>query len=111
MQTVLDERRRRAAYRATHRGTKEMDWLLGRYAQARLAAMSDADLEQFERLIEQADPVLQELLMTGSGQGSGQGSGEGSGQGTGEDAAWVESEFAELIGRIRAHHGIDGTAS
>ena len=35
-------RRRRAAYRASHRGTKEMDLILGRYAVARLPDMTAA---------------------------------------------------------------------
>lgn len=61
----LDQRRRRAAYRAAHRGTKEMDWLLGRYAEARLGVMSDPDLQQFEQLLALADPDLQGWLMTG----------------------------------------------
>ena len=30
----VESRRRRAAFRATHRGNKEMDWLIGRFAQA-----------------------------------------------------------------------------
>ena len=34
-----ETRRRRAAYRACHRGTKEMDWILGRFAEAALPAM------------------------------------------------------------------------
>jgi len=46
----LEERRRRAHYRAAHRGTREMDWLLGRYAEAVAPAMSQADLMDFERL-------------------------------------------------------------
>ena len=48
----LDLRRRRAAYRSAHRGVKEMDWLLGRYADARLAGMSETELAEFERLID-----------------------------------------------------------
>lgn len=99
MQTVLDERRRRAAYRASHRGTKEMDWLLGKYAEAHLAGMSDADLDLFEQLIQQPDPTLQAQIMTGNRQ-------EGASGGTA-----AESAFDGLIGRIRAHHGIDETAS
>ncbi|TMJ66522.1 MAG: succinate dehydrogenase assembly factor 2, partial [Alphaproteobacteria bacterium] len=35
----VERRRRRAVYRACHRGTKEMDWILGRFAQAALADM------------------------------------------------------------------------
>ena len=32
-------RRRRAVFRASHRGTKEMDWLIGRFAESRVAGM------------------------------------------------------------------------
>ena len=49
--TDLELRRRRAAYRAAHRGTKEMDWLLGRYGAAHLDAMSEAELATFEQLL------------------------------------------------------------
>jgi antitoxin CptB len=59
----LDVRRRRAAYRASHRGTKEMDWLLGRYANAVLPELEGEDLEQFERLLMLPDPDLQKWLM------------------------------------------------
>ena len=59
----LDIRRRRAAYRAAHRGTKEMDWLLGRYASARLDQMSDAELTAFEDLLSAPDPDLQHWIL------------------------------------------------
>ena len=35
-----DTRRRRAVYRACHRGTKEMDWILGRFAERSVGDMS-----------------------------------------------------------------------
>jgi antitoxin CptB len=54
----LEIRRKRALFRAQHRGTKEMDWMLGRYAQAKLPAMDAAALEHFERLLDIADPEL-----------------------------------------------------
>jgi antitoxin CptB len=54
----VEMRRRRAAYRASHRGTKEMDVILGRFAAARLAGMSQAELDDFERFIALPDPVL-----------------------------------------------------
>ena len=60
---VLDLRRRRAAYRAGHRGTKEMDWLLGRYAAAKLDTMHDPDLAEFEALLDAPDPELQLWIM------------------------------------------------
>ena len=40
----IEIRRRRAAYRACHRGTKEMDLILGRFAVARLPDMPAAGL-------------------------------------------------------------------
>src|SRR5689334_17088439 len=46
----VETRRRRAAYRACHRGTKEMDWILGRFAHSALPAMSGPSLGLFERM-------------------------------------------------------------
>jgi antitoxin CptB len=61
----LDVRRRRASYRAHHRGTKEMDLLFGRYADARLAALSGEALQRFERFLELPDPMLQAWIFEG----------------------------------------------
>lgn len=63
----IERRRRRAAYRAAHRGTKEMDWLMGRFAEARIAGMSDADLGRFERLLSLPDPELQRWILEARG--------------------------------------------
>ncbi len=63
MSDQFDVRRRRAAFRATHRGTKEMDWLLGRYAEATLGTMAAADLDVFEKLIQVPDPDLQAWVL------------------------------------------------
>jgi len=60
----LDVRRRRAAYRATHRGTKEMDWLLGRYADAILPRLEGEELDRFEQLLSLPDPDLQRWLLS-----------------------------------------------
>ena len=59
----LDIRRKRAAYRAAHRGTKEMDWLLGRYAAAKLDQMTETELAEFEDLLAAPDPQLQHWIM------------------------------------------------
>lgn len=61
----LDVRRRKALYHAWHRGTREMDLLLGRFADAAIDDLSDTDLEQFERLLEVPD---QDLFSWISGQ-------------------------------------------
>ncbi len=87
MHDDLEMRRRRAAYRASHRGTKEMDIVLGRYAEARLGIMSLAELELFERLLALPDPQLNQWFAQGATAG---------------DAG----EFAELIVGLRAHHGL-----
>ena len=58
----LDPRRRRALYRASHRGTKEMDFILGRFTDAEIEGFSEAELDLFETLIEAPDPDLYEWV-------------------------------------------------
>jgi antitoxin CptB len=62
----LDERRKRLLFRCWHRGTREMDLIVGRFADAHLADLSDAELTQLEQLIELPDPDLYAAL-TGAG--------------------------------------------
>ena len=59
----LDVRRRKILFRAWHRGTREMDLLMGRFADAALAGLSDGDLDEFERLIDVPDPDLFDWIM------------------------------------------------
>jgi antitoxin CptB len=54
----LDPRRKKTLYRAWHRGMREMDLIMGRFADAEIGAMSEADLDEFERLIEAQDRDL-----------------------------------------------------
>ncbi len=54
----LDPRRRRVLFRSWHRGLREMDLIMGRFADAEIGTMSDADLDEFERLIEVPDRDL-----------------------------------------------------
>lgn len=58
----LPMRLRRLRFRAWHRGTKEMDLLLGPFADARLEGMAEADLDRFEALLEEADTDLLKWL-------------------------------------------------
>lgn len=48
----LDPRRRRLLYRAWHRGVREMDLIVGRFADAVIETLDDGQLDEFERLIE-----------------------------------------------------------
>ncbi len=54
----LDPRRRRLLFRSWHRGIREMDLILGRFADACLTQFSDAELDDYERLIAMPDPDL-----------------------------------------------------
>jgi antitoxin CptB len=56
--TDLDARRRRAKFRAWHRGMKEMDLLLGKFADAHTEHMTADDLVVFEELLEILDRDL-----------------------------------------------------
>ncbi|MFG1419643.1 succinate dehydrogenase assembly factor 2 [Xanthobacter sp. V0B-10] len=51
----LDPRRRRLLYRAWHRGMREMDLIMGKFADAEIASFSDAELDDFEALIDAQD--------------------------------------------------------
>ena len=55
----LEMIRKRLKWRATHRGIKEMDILIGGYAEAHLPSMSESQLEEFAIILEIPD---QELL-------------------------------------------------
>ena len=58
----LDERRKRLLFRCWHRGTREMDLILGRFADREIGALTDAELAELEQLIEVPDPDLYAAL-------------------------------------------------
>jgi antitoxin CptB len=47
----LDARRRMLLFRSWHRGTREADLIMGRFADAHIAALSEADLDAYEHLL------------------------------------------------------------
>lgn len=51
----LDPRRRRILVRAWRRGIREMDLMLGGFADNELAGMSERELDELERLMDEAD--------------------------------------------------------
>lgn len=55
----LDPRRRKLLFRSWHRGMREMDLLMGQFADAHLLGFSNQELDHFEALSENQD---QELL-------------------------------------------------
>jgi antitoxin CptB len=58
-----DARIKRLNMRSWRRGTKEMDLILGPYADARLAQMDEAGLADFDALLEEADTDLLPWIM------------------------------------------------
>lgn len=54
----LDPRRRRALFRAWHRGIREMDLLLGTFADTHIGDLDDSRLDEFEALMELQDKDL-----------------------------------------------------
>ncbi|MFO1035044.1 MAG: succinate dehydrogenase assembly factor 2 [Hyphomicrobiales bacterium] len=61
----LETRRKRLLWRATRRGIKEMDIIVGGYAEAHLAAMTAAEMDAFEQVLDIPD---QELLAYATNQ-------------------------------------------
>ena len=54
----LEVKRKRLIYRARHRGTKELDLLIGSFADAYLADFDAGQLERFEKLLSVPEPQL-----------------------------------------------------
>lgn len=84
---ALQLRRKRARYRAEHRGTKEMDFMLGRYAVARLEAMDEARLAVFEAFLQESDPEINAWLF--------------------DPALCPDARFGALIEDIRKSYSLD----
>jgi len=54
----LDPRRRRLLFRSWHRGVREMDLIMGRFADAHIQSLAPAELDEYERLMELTDQEL-----------------------------------------------------
>ena len=54
----LDARRRRLLFRCWHRGTREMDLVLGRFADTQLATLNERDLAELERWLDVPDQQI-----------------------------------------------------
>jgi antitoxin CptB len=49
-------------YRSTHRGTKEMDLLLGNFVKKNIGKFTDSELKDLENLLEIDDEILQKWI-------------------------------------------------
>jgi len=58
----LDVRRRRLLFRASHRGTHETDLLVGGFVAARIHALTPAEMDALEAVMELPDTDLADWL-------------------------------------------------
>ena len=58
----LEIRRKRLLYQSAYRGNKENDIILGRFARAHLDGFSAAELDQYEKLLENGDTYIFDWL-------------------------------------------------
>lgn len=61
-ETRIEDRRKRLRFRSWHRGTREMDLLLGSFADRHLPTFSDRQLNLYEAMLERSDSDLYEWL-------------------------------------------------
>jgi len=54
--------RRRLLFRSWHRGTREADLILGRFADAHLSAFTAGQLDRYAALLEKSDPDIYDWL-------------------------------------------------
>lgn len=87
--TDLAIRIRRLKFRSWHRGIKEMDLILGHFADNHLEGLTPAELDQYETLIEVEDTSLYNWI-------------------TGREPTPAEFETA-LFTRIRTFNHLEGT--
>jgi antitoxin CptB len=59
----ISMRRKKIRYRAWHRGTREMDLVLGPFADAHVETMDGGNLDRLEALMEEEDPHLLKWVM------------------------------------------------
>jgi antitoxin CptB len=59
---ALEGLRRKLEFRAWRRGTSEADLLIGAFADQCLSEFADEELRQFERLLEEDDPVIDDWI-------------------------------------------------
>ena len=59
----MDDFRKRLLYKASHRGMKEADGLIGAFALARIGTLSQSQLTSFNQLLDESDNDLLKWIM------------------------------------------------
>jgi antitoxin CptB len=76
---------KRMLYRARHRGTKEMDFVIGRFADAELTVLNEAELGAFEMLLGFPDQTVDSWIK----------------------GAEPPETMMSIVARIRRHHRLE----
>jgi antitoxin CptB len=58
----MDERRKKLRFRAWRRGFREIDLILGRFADARISSLDAAELDAFEALLDAPDQLVYDWI-------------------------------------------------
>lgn len=61
-QDNIDNRRKRLIFRSWHRGTREMDLIMGSFAEAHVPGMDGAALDLYEELLHTPDPDMYDWI-------------------------------------------------
>jgi antitoxin CptB len=61
--TDSEIRKRRLLFRAWHRGTREMDLLLGRFADSEVGRLNEGEMAAFEKLLDAPEPDIYHWIM------------------------------------------------
>ena len=65
MHETEETRRKRLRFRSWHRGTRELDLVLGRFADRYIDSLTPEQLERYEALIECPDPDIYRWISDG----------------------------------------------
>lgn len=60
--TDIESQRKRLIFRSWHRGTREMDLIMGRFADIAVPGMTAAELADYGRLLEESDPDIYDWI-------------------------------------------------
>jgi antitoxin CptB len=63
MISSIDDFRKKLLFRSSHRGTKEMDLLLGGFFQENYQILSESELLEFQDILELTDKALSDWLI------------------------------------------------
>ncbi|MDB5492662.1 MAG: hypothetical protein JWO78_2511 [Micavibrio sp.] len=58
MTETAENKRKRLQFRSWHRGTKELDLIMGTFANRHIANLSDAELDLYDQILTLPDPDL-----------------------------------------------------